>query len=152
MDRQKPLILRPVAWIATILMVILMEFAAGIIFNIVEYIFTKLDDLSTAGVVILTIVFGGTFLGLLSYPVNLLAALIVELSDKIYPSNHAFRYYFVGIYELLECAWWLLLGVTNSVKGGSMILYYAEIIWLAAASVRIMIWGRAEANGRHNCA
>jgi hypothetical protein len=149
---QKPLILRPVAWIATILMALLMEFAGGIIFDIVAFIFTKLDGLSTTGIVILTILFGSAFIGLVSYSVTLIAALIVGLSDKIYPSNHAFRYYFVGIYELLGCAWYLVLGVTSSVKGGSMILYYAEIIWLAATSAVIMFLGRAEANARHSYA
>lgn len=147
--KSKPWILRPIAWISTIIMLMLMEYAAGFIFDIVELLLTKLENLSTVIVVLLVFAFGSTFLGLLTYSVFIIPGLIVTLSDKIYPSNHAFRYYFVAIYEIISCVPWLLAGISGAVKGGSMILYYAEIIWLIIASISLMLMGRSEANNRH---
>lgn len=145
----KPWILRPVAWGCTIIMLICLEYASAFIFNVAEYLIDRLNDFSTVVIVIIVVTFGSTFLGILVYSAFVLPGLAVTLSDKIYPSNHAFRYYFVGIYELVGCAFMLMAAMAGNIVGGSMFWFYAENIWLAVASVMLMVTGRDEANQRH---
>ena len=149
-EHEKSWILRPVAWILTIIMMLALQFIAELLCSAGEYILIWLSGLSTIVIVLLTMAFGGAFLGIISYSVTLLPALLVTLSDKVYPSNHAFRYYFVGIYEIIGCALLIYAGIIGAVSGGSMFWFYARYIWLIVVSVIMMLIGRNEANSRHS--
>lgn len=150
LKHNKPWILRPVAWILTIIMMLALQFIAELLCSAGEYILIWLSGHSTIVIVLLAMAFGGTFLGIISYSVTLLPALLVTLSDKVYPSNHAFRYYFVGIYEIIGCAFLIYAGIIGAVSGGSMFWFYARYIWLIVVSAIMMLVGRSQANSRHN--
>lgn len=147
---QKHWFMRPVAWILTIIMMLALQFIAELLCLAGEYIVLWLSGLSTVVVILLTMAFGGLFLGIITYSVTLLPAIVVTLSDKVYPSNHAFRYYFVGIYEIIGCAILIYAGIIGSVTGGTMFWFYARYVWLIVVSIAMMLMGRGAANDRHN--
>ena len=149
MKHNKHWILRPIAWIFTLLTFLLLQLAADLICLLGEYITYKLSGLSTITIVILAMSFGSFLVGTFFYSIVYLTALFVELSDRIYPSNHAFRYYFIGIYEIIGCAYWVFAAIIGSVTGGSLFWYYARYVWLILASVGMMLFGRNAANERH---
>ena len=150
MEKKKSWMLRPVAWICTILMVLCLHFVSKVISRLGEGIIAWLDGLSTVAVVILVVSFGGAFLSLLFYSAFALPSLIVTMSDKIYPSNHAFRYYFIGILEICGCAILILAAIFGFIVGKGMIWHYVRYGWLLSASIAMMVTGREESSLRHN--
>ncbi len=150
MEQKRSLALRPIAWVCTILMVLALQYIAEVACRLGELLFVWINGLSTVVIVILVVAFGGTFCSILFYAAIGLPSLLVALSDKIYPSNHAFRYYFVGIYEIIGCVILILAGVGGLVSGGPMFWFYARYIWLIIASIVMMVNGRSEAKERHN--
>lgn len=150
MGKKKSWVLRPVAWICTIIMILALQFVAEWICRLGDYLFYWLSGLSTIVIVILVLLFGSAFCGLFFYSAIVLPSLLVSLSDKIYPSNHAFRYYFVGLYEIAGCVFLILAAVMGAVSGGSMFWFYVRYGWLILASIIMMITGRSEAKERHN--
>ena len=150
MEHKKLWIWRPVAWICTIIMMIGMQYVAELICRLGEYLVLWLGGLSTIAVVFWAMIFGSAVLSLFFYSATILPSLAVTLSDKIYPSNHAFRYYFVGIYEIIGCATLIFFAIIGMVKGGSLFWFYARYVWLIIASITMMINGRSEAKDRHN--
>lgn len=150
MERKKLWILRPVAWIATIIMMLALQFVAELICKLGEYLVYQLSGLSTIVVILLVMAFGSLFLSLFFYSAVILPSLAVNISDKIYPSNHAFRYYFAGLYEIAGCAFLIWAALSGAVSGGSMFWFYARYGWLILASVIMMISGRNNANDRHD--
>lgn len=149
MEKNKPIILRPVAWIAIIIMMFGLQYVAELICLLGGYLIDFLNGLSLAVIVIIVVFFGGVFTGIYFYSAIMLPALAVTISDKIYPSNHAFRYYFVGLYEIAGCALLVFLGITGQVDGGPMFWFYARYIWLILASICMMITGNNTAKERH---
>lgn len=152
MEKKKHWIRRPVAWMCTYLMMLVMEWVARIICNLGESVVGWLNGLSTAMIVILVVVFGGVAGSLLMYSVFVIPAAIVAISDKIYPSNHAVRYYLLGSYEIFGSALFIILAIAGIVQGGDMIWYYAKYIYLIILSVVMMITGRAKSEERHETA
>lgn len=148
-DNQKHWILRPVAWFLTILMMLALQLIAELLCRGGEYIVSWLSGLSTILIVLLTLAFGSIFLGIITYSVTLLPALVVTVSDKVYPSNHAFRYYFVGIYEIIGCAILIYAAMIGAVTGGSMFWFYARYIWLIIVSIIMVLIGHSTAKERH---
>lgn len=148
MKQNKPWILRPVAWICTILMFLGMQYIAELICRLGGYLVLLLDGLSTVAVVILVLLFGSAFCGLFFYSAIMLASLLVSISDRIFPSNNAFRYYFLGIYEIASCALLLLSAALGAVSGGSMFWFCARYVWLIIASVIVMVTGHQAAKDR----
>lgn len=148
MEKKKPWILRPVAWIATVLMLIVLEYAAGFIFDLAGILLVKLEGMSTVIMVILVVAFGSTFLGLLTSSATIIPALLISASDWFYPSKRGARYFVVGLYEIVTTAVFFLAGISGAAKDGSMILYYAECIWLIVASISLMLMGRSQAKDR----
>ena len=149
MEKKKLWILRPVAWILTIVMMFGLQYIAELLCLLGEYVMLWLNGMSTVAIVILAIALGSTFFGIFFYSATFLPSLAVTLSDKIYPSNHAFRYYFVGIYEIIGCAFLIFAALTGSVSGGSMFWFYVRYGWLILASVVMMVSGNNEAKERH---
>ena len=148
-EQKKPWFLRPIAWICTIVMVLAIQLAAELICRLGEYLILWLGGLSTVTIVILVLLFGSVFCGLFFYSAFMLPALLVTASDKIYPSNHAFRYYFLGLYEIAGCAFLIYAAITGAVHGGSMFWFYARYGYLIFASIIMMISGRSAANERN---
>lgn len=148
MKKPKPWILRPVAWISTVIMLMLLEYAGGFIFDLVGLLLVKLENMSTVIMVILVVAFGSAFLGLITSSVTIIPALIIAASDWIYPSKKGIRYYVVGLYELVITAVFFLAGILGTEKDGSMILYYAECIWLIVASIALIFMGKSQAKDR----
>lgn len=149
-EHKKPWILRPVAWLCAIVMMLALQFIAELLCLLGEYVFLWLDGLSTVAVVMLAMLFGGTFLGIYSYSAFILPSLAVMVCDKIYPSNHAFRYYFIGLYTIAGCAFLIYAAIVGAVKGGSMFWFYVRFGWLILTSIIMMVIGRSKAIERHN--
>lgn len=149
MEKRKCWLLRPVAWVCTILMMLALQFVAEKLCLLGEDILDWLNTKSLATIVILVFVFGSTLFGLFSYTCLTLPSMLVMLSDKIYPSNHAFRYYFVGIYEIIGCAFLIYAGYVGAVRGGSMFWFYVRYVWLIIAALVMMLSGRSAAMDRH---
>lgn len=149
MEQKKPWILRPVAWICTIIMVLGIQFIATLICRLGEYLILWLSGLSTVVIVILVLLFGSIFCGLFFYSVFILPSLLVSISDKIYPSNHAFRYYFLGIYEIAGCAFLIMAAIMGAVKGGSMFWFYARMGYIIVSSILMIVFGHGAAKNRH---
>ena len=143
MEQKRHWILRPVAWIATIAMVLGLQLIAELICNLGEWLVIIASRLSTIVIVILATIFGSTYLGLYFYAAMILPALLVSFSEKIYPSHHAFRYYFVGIYEIIGCALLILFAIFGFVSGGSMFWFYARYVWLIIAIITMIVTGRS---------
>jgi len=150
MEQKKSWILRPIAWICTIIMMLVMQFIAELICRLGEGLILWLGELSTVAVVFWAMIFGSAALSLFFYSATFLPSLVVSLSDKIYPSNHAFRYYFVGLYEIVGCVLLILAAIGGLVSGGSMFWFYVRYAWLIIASIVMMVTGRSEAKNRHN--
>ncbi len=149
METNKPWLLRPVAWVATSIMFVGLKLVGELMCLVGEYLTYRLDGLSTISVIIWTMLFGSTIIGLFFYSATFLSSLLVTLSDKIYPSNHAFRYYFVGIYEIINCASWIISAIMGNVHGDYMFWFYAQNGWLIYASVVMMLIGRSMSEDRH---
>lgn len=150
MEQKKLWILRPVAWICTIIMVLGLQLIAQLLCRLGEYLILWLGGLPTVAVVLLVLAFGSVFCSVFFYSAVTLPSLLVSISDKIYPSNHAFRYYFVGLYEIAGCAFLIFAAVMGAVTGGSMFWFYARYGWLILASVIMMVSGNSEAKEQHN--
>lgn len=150
--KKKSWILRPVAWLSTILMMLALQFVAEKLCLYAERLIIWLNTLSTAVIVILVVACGSVALSIFSTTVMLLPAYLVIISDAIYPSNHAFRYYFVGIYEIIGCAILIIAGLLGYVTGGSMFWFYLRYAWLIVASIVMMCHGRSASINRHGAA
>ena len=102
MEQKKFWLMRPVAWIATYTMFVVVKLLGELVCMLGEYATYRLDNLSTIAVILFALLFGSTAIGIFFYSATFLSATLVTLSDKIYPSHHAFRYYFIGIYEIIK--------------------------------------------------
>lgn len=148
MEQKKFWLMRPVAWIATCAMFVVVKLLGELVCLIGEYVTYRLDNLSTIAVILFAITFGTTAIGLFFYSATFMSGVLVSLSDKIYPSHHAFRYYFIGIYEIINCVSWIIYAITGNVTGDYMFWFYAQNVWLIYASVTMMLVGRSAANDR----
>ena len=150
MEQKKHWLLRPVAWAATIAMVLGLELIARLICRLGAWLVLLASGLSTIAIVILATLFGGAYLSLYFYAAIFLPALLVTFSDIIYPSHHAFRYYFVSIYEIIGCVLFIVAAIIGVVNGGSLFWFYAKCAWLIIAGIVMIVTGRSasiERNG-----
>ena len=146
MKTNKPLILRPVAWIFTCFAILALPFVAELVCKLGAFLVSCLDNLSTVIVIILVMMFGSIYLSLFTYSAMILPSLFVNLSDAIYPTHHAFRFYFVGSYLILYCLAIVAAGILGFVSGGPMFWFYVRHGWLAFSSIMLMVYGREKAN------
>lgn len=151
MEKKKSWIMRPVAWVCTVLMMLATQYIVDLMRKLLLFIYSWLSDLPVVAIIIIVVSLGGVVGSILWYAAIGIPSLIVHLSDKIYPSHHAFRYYFIGIYEIVGCAFLLFAAIIGAVKGGSMFMFYAQYIYLILISVVMMLTGRSEANNRSTC-
>lgn len=149
MEQKKFWLMRPVAWIATCAMFVAVKLLGELVCLLGEYATYRLDNLSTIAVILFALLFGSAAIGLFFYSATFLPAVLVSLSDKIYPSHHAFRYYFIGIYEIINCASWIIYAINGNVEGNYMFWFYAQNGWFIYASVTMMLVGRSASNDRN---
>lgn len=149
MEQKKFWLLRPVAWIATCAMFVVVKLLGEVVCLIGEYATYRLDNSSTIAIILVALLFGTTAIGFFFYSATFLPGVLVSLSDKIYPSHHAFRYYFIGICEIINCVSWIISGITGTVMGDYMFWFYAQNVWLIYASIVMMLVGRSATNDRN---
>jgi hypothetical protein len=143
MKTNKPLILRPIAWLFTCLAIIALPIAAEYVCKLGGFLVGFLDNFSTLIVIILVLMFGSIYLSLFVYSATILPSLLVSISNLIYPTHHAFRFYFVGVYLLIFSASLIIAGILGFVSGGPMFWYYARYGWLAFSALMLMLTGRS---------
>lgn len=149
MEKRRVWILRPISWILTAVMVIGLQYIAELLSRLGEIAINWVGGMSTIMTVVLAIALGGPFISAFYYSAILLPAFLVSISDSVYPSNHAFRYYFIGIYEIIGCAILIIAAILGFVKGGTMFWFYARYAWLILACIIMMVSGNTSAKERH---
>ena len=149
MEKWKSWVLRPVAWGSTALLMMATQYIVDIMRKLLSFVFSWLSGLPVVATVIIVISLGGVVVSVLCWAAIGIPVLIVSLADKIYPSHHAFRYYFVGAYEIAGCALLLFAAGMGAVKGGSMVMFCAQYIYLIIISAIMMFAGRKEAKSRN---
>jgi len=149
MEKKKSWILRPIAWICTVVMSLCIEFISELICKLGQYLVYWLGTLPTIAIILLTMAFGSLFVSLVYLSARFLPVLLVYLSDKIYPSNHAFRYYFVGIISIALYALVVWGSFRGIVAGGSMLWLYIRAGYLTFAAIMMMVHGHIDAEERH---
>lgn len=149
MEKKKYWVLRPVAWICTFLMFLAVQFWAELLCKIGIFLINWLGNQSTVIIIIMVMLFGEGFLGLVTCSAVLIPSILVSVSDKIYPSHHAFRYYFIGIYEIIGCAILIFAGIIGAVRGTPMFWFYARFAYIIIVSIIIIALGRSAAMERN---
>ena len=146
MKRKRNSLLRPVAWIATVVLIYCIGLVSTLVCTLGAWAVSELSRLSTGMVILLVILLGSEYSGIL------LPHLLVFASDFIYPSNHAFRYYFSGIITLIFCAF----SVIGCIRGWivqtgdtSIFWFYATYSHLALSAIIMMLRGRSSSEDRH---
>lgn len=152
MKRKRSSLLRPVAWIATVVLIYCIGLVSTLVCTLGAWAVSELSRLSTGMVILLVILLGSVYIGLYFYSGILLPHLLVFVSDFIYPSNHAFRYYFSGIITLIFCAF----SVIGCIRGWivqtgdtSIFWFYATYAHLALSAIIMMLRGRSSSEDRH---
>lgn len=146
---KKNWILRPVSWLCTLAMYYVMCIISAFLCFLGRQIVNWLGTLPTLAIILLTMAFGSLFVSLVYISARFLPVLIVYLSDKIYPSNHAFRYYFIGIISSLIYAVTLISAIRNKIPFGSNFWTYAMYVYLIFSSIIMIVHGHIDAEERH---
>lgn len=152
MKRKRNALLRPVAWIVTAALIYCMDLVSKLVCKLGAWVVAEFSHLSTGMIILLVLLLGSIYVGLYFYSAIILPRLLVSVSDVIYPSNHAFRYYFSGIIVLILCA----ISVIGAIRGWiiqtgstSMFWFYASYAHFALAMIIMMLHGHSSAEDRH---
>ena len=113
-EKKKCWLLRPVAWVAFLIAVALMNSIINIVFLLGAYVVAWLSTLPTMAVVLLTIAFGSFALGLLFTGAISLIGLVVSTSHAIYPSKTGVRFYIIAASQLLISLVSIVLALTST--------------------------------------
>ena len=149
MKKKKSWILRPVSWLCTLAMYYVMCIVSAFLCSIGRQIVDWLGTLPTLAIILLTMAFGSLFASLVYISARFLPVLIIYLSDKIYPSNHAFRYYFIGIVSSLIYAIVLFSAIRSIIPLGPNFWTYALFVYLIFSSIVMIVHGHIDAEERH---
>lgn len=147
--KKRSAILRPVAWICALVLLLAMETISGLIFSLGAELTNWMSGLSTLAVIFLVMAIGSVYLGLVSYSIWIVPMLLVTACDWIYPSKHAFRYNFIGVFEILFCVIYVILGATDFIRGDVMFFFYANKVHVALSAVAMMFIGHQQAEERN---
>lgn len=148
-EQKKAFLFRPLAWVCTCMMALILEVISGLICQLGIYIVSFLSGMSTATLIITVLLFGGIFTGLFFYSAIAGPSILVMASDAIYPSNHAVRYFVIGIIEIGISAFLIFSAVLGIIRGDEMFWFYARYIWIVISSGFMMVSGNIAANERH---
>lgn len=142
-------VLRPVAWLCTLVMCCFIDAIAGLLCRLGIWLVGLLGDFSTIGIILFITFIGTSFCSLFFWAMTMLPNLLVSLSDNIYPSNHAFRYYFLGIAWIGLCLLLAIFGVLKIITSSSMVWFYIKLAAQILAAALMIIHGYADAKNRH---
>lgn len=142
-------VLRPIAWGCAMLMSLGMDIISGLIFRLGTELVFWLSGLSTLVVIFLVMALGSIYLGLVTYSAWIVPSILVYLSDAIYPSNHAFRYYFIGIFQMIGCVFCIIAAARGLLVQDIMFFLYANMVHLAVSALVMMFLGRGKSEERH---
>lgn len=137
--------LRPLAWGFVIIGVLAMQFAGYLLCLVGEWSMAQIKDLSAILVMLVLAVFGGVYFSLAYFALFLIPGLTVEYSNRIYPSKKAARYYVIGIYELIGCAFLIYAGTRGIARASSMFWYYARFSFVGLSTIVMIVSGKGEA-------
>lgn len=148
MKKTRNPIMRPVAWVATWVMLLLIEQVARLVCGLGGWLVGLASGWSTIVVIIVAIIFGGTYLSLYFYSSVMVATITVTASNFLYPTKKGARYIAFGVYELignvafiLLCAIGPKLGIV--VTGGPLFWLYARYVWLIIFSICLISCGKS---------
>lgn len=153
MNKTRKPIMRPIAWVLTWAMLLLIEQIARLVCGLGNWLVALVSGWSTIAIIIAAIIFGGTYVALYFYSSVIAASMAVVASDYLYPSKKGARYLTFGIYELvgdivliLLCAVGPKLGIV--ITGGPMFWLYARYVWLIIFAVSLIACGKSCASDR----
>lgn len=139
---------RPLAWVVVVILAYLSDVASGLLCELGIWLSSFLAHMTPFQIVICMVLFGGTFVGLAYYALSMIPLLIVYLCDRVYPSNHAFRYYFVGVCTIIVSACCILMAIFGLITSDTMFWVYARYVYMIIHSVWLMVIGRSNAEDR----
>lgn len=142
MERNKHWMLRPVAWIATFIMMYGLEQVCYLLCKLGDYLVRWLSVQSTIVIVLLVSAFGSVYLGLVYAVLIYLPLLLSRLSDVIYPTKRGVRYYVLGGYEILMFSIYIIGAASGLIIGDINFWFYARCIGVILAAISVMINGR----------
>ena len=140
---------RVISWVAVVTMMIFSNLIASWLAKLGIWLCSFLGEMTNFQIVICLFLFGGTYTGLVTYALTSIPMWIASLGDMIYPSNHAFRYYFCGVWQIIGCAILIICGICGLVAGGAMFWFYAQYIYLIIQAIILMVIGKEKAEERH---
>lgn len=146
MNKTKKPIMRLISWVATWLMIMLVEQASRLVCGIGQLAVDIVDEWSTIAIIATAIIFGSLYLSLYFYSAIMAGTAVVLAAEYLYPTKKGARYWAFSIYEILGCLFFVLMGILGTVKGGSMFWFYAKYLWLAIFSVVFLTSGLSKPN------
>lgn len=146
MKNKKPLILRPVAWAFTVACLLGMQWLAMAFCGIGEFLTSIAENFSTIVKILVGATVGTVYIGIYFSSMSFVPAFVVVLSDKIYPTRRAMRFYLAGAYEIVGCAFLVIAALMGAVKGGQMFWFYARFALLILQSVFLIAYGKRQAS------
>ena len=152
MEKKRSGLLRPVAWIVTAVLICCMEWVSKLVCKLGSWAVNEFSHLSTGMIILLVLLFGSIYVGLYIYSAVILPQLLVSVSDAIYPSNHAFRYYFSGTIDIILCIVFIVGGILGWIiqtGNTSMFWFYASRVHFAIAMIIMMRHDHSSAEERH---
>ena len=145
MKCNKPVILRPIAWAFTVACLFGMQWLAMMFCRLGEFLISIAEDFSTIVKILFGATIGTAYIGLYFSSMSFVPAFVVVLSDGIYPTRRAMRFYLAGAYEILGCAFLIIAALMGAVKGGQMFWFYARFALLILQSVFLVAYGKRQA-------
>ena len=146
MKCNKPVILRPIAWAFTVACLFGMQWLAMMFCRIGEFLISIAENFSTIVKILFGATIGTVYIGIYFSAVSFIPAAVVVLSDKIYPTRRAMRFYLAGAYEILGCVFLVIAALMGAVKGGPMFWFYARFALLILQSVFLIAYGKRQAS------
>ena len=131
------------------ILALLMDIISGLIFRLGTELTFWLSGLSILAIIFLVMALGSIYLGLAGYSIWFVPILLVTASDWIYPSKHAFRYYFIGIFQVFLCVLNIILGAKGLIVNDIMFFFYANMIHLALSAAAMMFIGHVKSEERN---
>lgn len=139
----------PISWVALVAMLCVVFPISRILCSVGVWLVSLLSELSTVMVVVLLLIFGGTYIGIVLGGLSYLPTIIVYLDEMIYPSKHGVRYCVIGIWTALgaaACIFLLRIGVI--IAGPSKIWWYGLYIWNLLFGIVVAVMGYICANSK----
>lgn len=148
-EKKRNPILRPVAWVVLLILADLMRIAAVLMQRLGIFLVGLLAPLPTWAVVLLVITCSSIYLGIIGYAIVLLPSIVISITELIYPSKNAVRYYVVGVFGALIFCACIIGGMTGVIKSDvGAFWYYALCVYLTILFIVFTVYGKAKVDDR----